>query len=165
MSDRVDHSAVMRRCLEDCDVETARKLWASTASLMPQPESDQDTLTVIHMARTRARSIRFKLRAYSHAWLRERGLPSGLPDKLRPRAERLYPVVVEAVGIATALKAVTPERLELSQHILRAMSTRVAELYAEGATEPRLVKAEIMIARSNAYKKLMGTTRILKPGE
>lgn len=66
---------------------------------MPQPESDEEALRAMHAARTAASSIPLRLRAYSHAWLAERGLPSLLPDELRPRAERMYPVPAIAVGL------------------------------------------------------------------
>lgn len=133
-----------RRCLEQCDVAGARAIWLHVAPHLPQPMDDSEVLTTIHCARTAAGTIPFRLRAYSHAWLTERGLPSGLPDKLRPRAERMYPRVVEGVGIAVLT---SPARRELGRAIERAMTDAVAECYADGDTEPSVVRARVQEAR------------------
>lgn len=141
------HSAEMRRCLEDGDVQGVRKLWAHLSPHLPQPVSDLDALKVMHMARTHAASVKFRLRAYSHHWLTEHGLPSGLPDHLRPRAERMYPRIVDAVGIA--VKSRLPDlRLELET----AMSAAVMEAYADNRKDPSFVKARMMEARERVLK-------------
>lgn len=151
------HRDDMRRALEELDVKTARGLWARVAPGLPQPPTDEHALATLHHARTRAESIRFRKRAYSHSWLRERGLPSGLPDDLRPRAEQMHPVTVGVVGLATANTTNTPERRELGRLILGAMSDRVAELYSEGETRPEIVKPEIMLRRAQTYRRLLGS--------
>lgn len=92
-----------RQALEQCDIALVRKIWANVFPGMPQPETDDVVLQRIHYART-LMPIEFKLRAYSHAWLMERALPSGLPDNLRSRAQRMHPVTVAAVGIAVQSK-------------------------------------------------------------
>lgn len=89
-----------RQALEDCDVALVCKIWKHVAPHYPQPKTDEDALMRIHAARTAAESITFKKRAYSHQWLMERGLPSGLPDCLRKSAERMYPVPFATVGIS-----------------------------------------------------------------
>lgn len=94
---------------------------------------------MMHRARTEASSLRFRLRAYSHRWLVDRGIPSGLPDELRPKAERIYPVVVDAVGVS-----VHSRRREEAKAIQTAMSSKVLEMYADGDKDPALVKKEIM---------------------
>jgi len=63
-------------------------MWAGIFPNEPQPQDDAATLATLHYARTLANSVPFKLRAYSHRWLCERNLPSGLPDALKPKAER-----------------------------------------------------------------------------
>jgi hypothetical protein len=52
------------------------------------------------MPAPKAETVSFKARAWSHRWLTERALPSGLPDRLKPSAERVYSRVVEGVGIS-----------------------------------------------------------------
>jgi hypothetical protein len=89
-------SAAMRSILQDLDVQAARLAWG-------EPD-DAKTLVMLHMARTAAKSIPMGLRAYSHRWLVDHGLPSQLPDELKPKAERMYPQVVSAVGIADKTK-------------------------------------------------------------
>src|SRR5437868_1304713 len=86
--------------MEVGDVEGLRRAWAKVGPKMPQPATYEQAEIIMHYARTQARWLNLKGRAYSHAWLRERLLPSGLPDELKPRAERLCPVIAEAVGIS-----------------------------------------------------------------
>lgn len=140
-----DHAVEFRRCLTDLDVAQARRLWAHVNPHLPQPRSDGETLIMLHHARTQAKSVAFKLRAYSHAWLVERSLPSGLPDELRPPAERIYPRVVEAVGIAVV--AGSPERTEHARAVRSAMENAVLESYADGVRDPAIIKARMGEAR------------------
>jgi len=138
------HSAEFRRCLVDCDTVGIRKLWAHVSPHLPQPQDDDQALVTIHHARTQAQSLPLKLRAYSHRWLTERSLPSGLPDELKPSAERLYPRIVSAVGIA-----VKPFRqsADHAKALQGAMSDAVADAYADGRQEPEFVKARMREAR------------------
>lgn len=108
----------------------------------------------MHHARTQAESIGIRKRAYSHRWLVERALPSGLPDHLRPRAERMYPVVVEGVLVAchTFSNALKPAVREIQD----SMSAAVADAYAEGRREPEFVKARMHEARARAHRALFG---------
>lgn len=123
----MNHAAEFRRCLDECDVPAVRALWAHVAPELPQPRDDAEALASIHGARTYTRALPFWKRAYSHSWLVERGLPSGLPDHLRPRAERLYPRVVDAVGIAV--------RGRRAAEVQRAMGDAVLECRANGDSE------------------------------
>jgi hypothetical protein len=136
-----------RQALEELDIPLLRKMWAHAKPHMPQPENDVDALVVAHIARTSVPMIRFRHRAYSHAWLIERGLPSQLPDRLRPRAERIYPVIVPGVGIA--VRHSTP----VSLAIRRAMENAV---YDAGVADPALTKRAIMAARAKARRQLLG---------
>lgn len=142
------HSAEMLRCLRDCDVEGIRALWAHVSPHLPQPESDADALASIHMARTQTQPMPFRLRAYSHAWLTERGLPSQLPDNLRPRAQRIYPVIVEGVGIAVSGTA----HPEFNDALRRAQSDAVLECYANKTTKTEFVRARMVEATAKFYK-------------
>jgi hypothetical protein len=85
------------------------------------------------------------MRAYSHSWLCERGLPSALPDHLKPKADRLYPRVVEAVGVS--VKDLSGRRREYARRLEMAMADAVAEAYADGRREPEFVKARMQEAR------------------
>jgi len=149
------HSAELRRCLEDCDVSGARALWAYIAPHLPQPASDAETLATIHRARTEASSIPLKLRAYSHRWLEDQGLPSGLPDELKPKAERIYPRIAEAVGISANFRSPI---LKPAQPIIQgAMGDAVEECFADGQREPAFVKARLLEAKDYTIKKLFGS--------
>lgn len=143
-----------RGALEQCDVALVRKMWSHIAPNMPQPQTDHDALVQIHYARTLAVAIKFRLRAYSHCWLSERGLPSGMPDWLKPRAQRMYPVVVSSVGIAVRGNSEVGRRI--APIIQRAMSDAVNDAYAEGRQEPSFVKARMMEARQTTIGKLLG---------
>lgn len=152
----VDHSAEFRRCLVECDVAGARKLWRHIAPHLPQPKTDYETLAIIHNARTQMDiGVTMKQRAYSHRWLLDNELPSSLPDHLKPYAERLYPRVVEAVGIA--VKAGSPERAPLAAEIRKAMEEVAGNCMAE---RPRKsaehIRSLMATARARMYKKLLG---------
>jgi hypothetical protein len=143
----------MVRALEDLDVKTVRALWASVAPDLPQPETDEDALRSIHAARTAAASVEFKRRAYSHAWLLDHGLPSLLPDELKPKAERIFPVTVGAVGIS--VRASSPARAALGLVIRGAMENAVLDCFANGDRDPDLVKSRMLEARDEVDRKLV----------
>ena len=139
-----------RRCLIDLDVAAVRKIWPVIAPNRSQISSDQDALTVLHYARTQAESVPFELRAYSHKWLCERSLPSGLPDELRPSADRLYPRTVEAVGVS--VKSLSEAGKPLAAAIQLAMSEAVAEAYADGRRDAPFIKARMDEARERVMR-------------
>jgi hypothetical protein len=150
----MNHAAEFRRCLEELDVKGIQKLWKHVQPNLPQPKNDRDALIALHMARTATESVPFKLRAYSHRFLVDGGLPSQLPDILKPKAERLYPVVFESVGISVnarseLLKPIVP-------HVRGAMELAVLEAYADGERNPTFVKARMMEARQKEIKRLLG---------
>lgn len=138
-------------CLERVDIEGMRRLWAKVAPQMPTHDN-AGMVAAIHLARTRSELVRFKLRAYSHAWLIDHSYPSLLPDDLRPRAQRLYPVTALGVGIAVRSKYE-----EVKAVITGAMSDAVLEAEADGRLmDSPFVKSRMMEARKNATKKLFG---------
>lgn len=148
----MQHSAEMRRCLIDCDVVQVRKLWQHIAPHLPQPETDKDALVSLHYARTLARFVPFRLRAYSHCWLTDQALPSGLPDHMRPRAQRLYPRIVGAVG--TASHAGPGLKTAFNRAIEGVMRDAVLEAYADGhSQQPEIVKARILEKRADFKKR------------
>ena len=99
----------------------------------------------MHYARTQTLSIPLKLRCYSHAWLCERGLPSALPDHWKPKAARLYPHETKAVGVA--VKALSAENVPRARAIEKAMSNAAMECFADGVTDPEVIKARMGEAR------------------
>lgn len=140
----------VRTCLEAGDVNGLWDLWSQAMPHLPQPHTFIEAETSMHIARTASRAVTFWKRAYSHAWLVERQLPSQLPDHLRPRAERLYPRIVEGVGIA--VKALSQSRKPLAEALATAMRGAVMECYADGRTEPEFVRARMREASTKVLK-------------
>jgi hypothetical protein len=111
--------------------------------------SEAQTLAAIHIARTEAESMPLAARAYSHRWLLERGYTSRLPDRLKPSAERLYPEVVGAVGISANSK-----HLAIKTGVQNVMEYAVNDCYANGDTDPVIVKPRMMEARAKELRGL-----------
>ena len=148
----MDAPAAIRQVLVERDVAGVRRLWAEYAPHMPQPKDDAEALVCLHMARTQAATLAIELRAYSHRWLFDRGWPSGLPDELKPKAERLYPKIASAVGIG--VKSIYPE---VASEIRGAMEYAVLEADADGRlTDAPFVKSRMMEERAKVRKKLFG---------
>lgn len=137
--------SAMRSMLRDLDVQAAKVAWGES--------DDARVLVMLHIARTAARSMPLDLRAYSHRWLLDHGLPSRLPDNLKPKAERIYPRIVPAVGIAVTARS--PEGKGAVEEIRLEMKNAVLEAAADGRlTDDAFVKARIMEARARARKRL-----------
>jgi hypothetical protein len=143
-----------RVALEAGDIRLCRKMWAAFMPHLPVPSAEQAE-TVMHHARTGAETISFKARAWSHRWLCERGLPSALPDKLKPSAERLYPVVAEGVGISVNSRNpyLKPAMVEVRQ----SMEMVVADCYANGDRDPAIVGPRMNAARDRTMRQLFGS--------
>lgn len=148
------HAAEFKRCLEQCDVAGIRALWRHVSPHLPQPVNDAEALVTIHSARTQSESLSNKARFYSHRWLLDNGFPSSLPDALRPSAERMYPRVVEGVGISVNFR--NPILKPLNEPVRRSMEDAVSEAYADGNTEPSFVKVRMAEAREITVRKLVG---------
>ncbi len=144
----------MREALANLDVRLARRVWAVIAPHLPQPKSDAEVLATLHLARTQSESMSLRQRGYSHRWLQDRGLPSGLPDELKPRAERMYPRVARAVGISVNFKneALRP----LGEAVRRSMENVVKDMYANGDTDPALIKRRMLEAKNLEIKRMVG---------
>jgi hypothetical protein len=140
--------------LESGRVEVLRSLWSHVFPGLPQPESREQAEIVMHRARTEAESVSLKARAYSHAWLCERGLPSGLPDDLKPKAERIYPVVVSAVGVS--INARSPLLQPAAKMVERVVCDAVEDLYADGRTDPTFVRSRILEVKDREFRALFG---------
>lgn len=151
----MQHSAEMRRCLEQVDVAGVRALWKHVSPNMPQPTTDAEALVALHHARTQSEFLQLKMRAYSHRWLQDRGYPSGLPDHMKAPAERIYPTVALSVGISVNAKS---ELFKPVTSLVReAMEHAVLETYADGhQNEPAIVSARMQEAREKTTRQLIG---------
>lgn len=140
--------------LETADVEGLRAFWRERSPHLPQPRTRADAEIIMHRARTESSAISLRKRAYSHAWLCERELPSGLPDELKPKAQRLYPIVKTGVGISINAKSewLKPAAAEIQS----AMEDAVSDAYAEGRIDPAFVSARMAEARSKTERALFG---------
>jgi hypothetical protein len=137
------------------DVPRARAIWGDVFPHLPAIESDDHMLLTLHMARTQSEAFNERLRFYSHRWLSERGYPSQLPDKLRPSAERMYPVKSSSVGISVNIKSELFR--PIASHVRGAMEDAVSEVYADGKQDDvSLIKNRMMEARRRVIKKLIG---------
>lgn len=143
-----------RALLEAGDVDALRRAWAKVAPHLPQPKNRDEAEITMHYARTTADSLPLRARAYSHKWLCERELPSGLPVKLKPKAERLYPVISDGVGISINFK--NPFFKPAAIEIRTAMEGAVNEAYADGRRDPAFVTLRMKAARDRAYRALFG---------
>lgn len=144
---------MFRQALEQGDLAALRRFWAERAPHLRQPDEVQAEI-VMHRARTEAQSVSLKARAYSHRWLTERDLPSGLPDELKPSAERLFPRVVGAVGISVNFRS---ELLRPAIAEIRgAMEGAVNEAYADGREDPAFVTTRMNEARARTMRALFG---------
>lgn len=142
--------------LESGDVKLVAKASARLFPHLPQPESLEAVEASMHMARTQMPTISFKARAYSHRWLTERGLPSQLPDDLKPKAEQVHPKIVE--GVLVAVMVQDEEMRPLADEVEKAMNIAVEDCYANGDTDPELVRQQMMAARARTRRALLGTT-------
>lgn len=148
-------SAEFRNMLEAGDIRGLRGWYAKHRPAMPQPETDDQAEIVMHIARTETPAVSFRARAYSHAWLCERGLPSRLPDELKPKAERLYPVATIAVGLS--VNARNPLIVPAMGEVRGAMEHAVLEADADGRiADTVFVKARMAEARERTMRALFG---------
>jgi hypothetical protein len=147
-------AAEFRQLLAAGDVDALRGAWSRVAPHLPQPETREQAEIVMHHARTATESLELRPRAYSHRWLTERLLPSGLPDRLKPSAERLYPTVAEAVGFSAnfASEWMRPAAAEVEREV----SSAIEECYADGATEVSFVKSRMKEAHARTMRALFG---------
>lgn len=145
-----------RNLLETGDIDGCRAYFAANAPHLPQVETREQAEVVMHRARTEAESVSLKARAYSHRWLCERRLPSGLPDELRPQADRLYPERKVSVGISVNFRS---PHMKPAEIIVRgAMEDAVLDADAHGRIEDSaFVSARMAEAKDRAMLGLFGT--------
>lgn len=147
-------NAEFRQALEALDLIKLRRMWKHIAPQFPQPETDAMALAIAHHSRTLARSIPERLRCYSHCWLIDRGMTSGLPVLMRKKAEQMFPRVVDAVGIS--IGGTSEISRAIKPHVMRAMTDVVKDCYANGDRDPAIVKPRMFEARQSTIKKLLG---------
>lgn len=152
-----DHSTLFRQYLETCDIEGVRKLWRHVAPHLPQPHGDFQVQVMIHSARTQAESIAPRLRAYSHQWLKANGLPSQLPEHLKPAAERMDFRFAFGVGIGMKTTSagsgeVKAMKQQLGREIQRAMGRAVEEAFADNRTDADHLRARMREARDKTIR-------------
>lgn len=146
--------AIARRAIADLDVVTARRHWASMFPGQPIVD-DARILAMLHLARTMTPGIADKLRFYSHRWLVDHNLPSFLPDDLKPKAEREYPVVALGVGISVNFRS--PELRPIGDEVAAAMSHAVLEAQADGKLgDAAHVRRRMAQAKAETLGKLIG---------
>lgn len=141
--------------LEAGDVDALRSAWAKVAPHLPQPDTREKAEIVLHMTRTARPQLTFRARAYSHAWLIERALPSQLPDELKAKAERMYSRATAAVGISVTSKH--PVIMPIVNDIRQSMEHAVLEAEADGKLEDAAhVRTRMLEARERTYRTLLG---------
>jgi hypothetical protein len=145
-------NGAFKRALEEGDFRQLRRLHAEALKHLPPIKSDAEAEITLHIARTASAWLELKKRAWSHRWLVERGLPSQLPDDLRPRAERICPKIVQAVGISLNVRN---PLLEAAVPIVRgAMESAVLEAEADGKLgDSKFVTARMTEAREKAWRE------------
>lgn len=152
---QAQHASAFRRCLDDLDTATARKLWAETHPHLAQPQDDYEMLVTLHNARTQSASVPADKRLYSHRWLTERGLASSLPEDMKPRPERVELRYVDSVCIGIVSEPgsfLAP----IWGAVQKRMEARVAEVQADGEADPERIKALMLAARDDEIKRLVG---------
>jgi len=111
----------------------------------------------MHIARTAAASLPLAARAYSHRWLLERDLPSHLPDAMRPSAERIYPKIVDAVGIS--VKFSLPGLRPAADMVRGAMEAEVMDIYSGRMRDPVRIRARLIEVKERETKRIVGRLR------
>ena len=155
----MSHAGQFRQAMEDGDHLQLWRIWAEAMPHLPAPKTEEQAEIVMHRARTEAESMPLAKRAWSHAWLSDRGLQSGLPDELKPAAEQMRPRVVSAVGIAVRV----PEIFRpVGYAVQLAMAEAVEDLHADGAdlSDRPLVHGRMFAAREDTLQRLLGTSSL-----
>lgn len=148
--------AAFRALLERGDVDGLRAAWSQIAPHLPQPASREQAEIVMHRARTEAATVNFRARAYSHRWLIERDLPSGLPDELKPNAEQVCPTFAQAVGISVNVRN---EYLKpVAAEVEKAMAYAVEDAFADNRKDPAFVSQRMQEAKDRTFRALIGNS-------
>lgn len=142
------------RLLEAGNVDGIRSAWYRLFPNMPQPETREEAEVGMHLARTQSTAMLNSVRFYSHAWLVERGLPSLLPDDLKPQAEQMHPRIVDLVGVA--VMASSEFMKPVAKEVEKAMATAAAEAQHDGVTDSSVIKAVMGEAKDRTLRQMLG---------
>lgn len=144
-----------RSALVAGDYRKLRTIWGRVSPHLDQPKTDREAEALMHRARTEAESVPLKLRLYSHSWLLEHCIPSGLPDELRPKPERVETMIVKAVGIS--VNSSNPLLRPAMEFVRLAMEGAVEEAAADGKLDDsNFVRARMAEARQKELAALLG---------
>jgi hypothetical protein len=136
--------------LDAGDLDSLCEIWRKSPEHL-RPKNRREAEIMMHYIRTSSKSVRMRCRAWSHRWLIEHSLPSGLPDILKSRAERLYPVVAGSVVIASMLQ------MPWTKPLRRVMEDAALEVYADyKIPDPLVVRTLMAERRAIERKKLLG---------
>jgi hypothetical protein len=145
-----------REALATMDVAKARTIWGEVFPNLPLGTRDE-AIASMHIARTASEFLPLALRAYSHAWLMERGLPTMLPDELKPKAQQIHPVIAIGVGIAVKGRSDNPDDKAALVEIRQSMESAVLEAEADRKLDDAdHVKRRMMEARLKTLHRLFG---------
>jgi len=149
-------ATAFRAALYDGDIGRTRHLWAQVSPNMPQPENHDEAEVIMHQARTAADSVPMQKRIYSHAWLAERGLPSQLPDGMKPPRERKGPpVIFSAALIGVGTLSSNTSRREEAKAMERAMADAVGDMITSGITDRERIAKRMWEAREAFIQQRM----------
>lgn len=124
------------------DAGWLRRFWRALFPHLPGPASDREAEATMHHARTQSASLLLAKRLYSHAWLEERGLPSALPDELRP--ERPERRIVRAVAVGVRSRRLPDAD---ARELERVMAAAGGEAILAGVTDDREISRAMWAAR------------------
>lgn len=151
------YAAAVRRCLDELDVNGMRKLHARMYPHLPSPGDNKLVLATMHRARTQRRDMPLRARAYSHTWLLAHGYPSGLPDMLKPKAERIYPRKVGATGFAPSFSS--PILKPIKTHVEHDVGVVILDAYATDKVDRidhRKLRSEMLAETARSIRRLVG---------
>lgn len=148
-------SAEFAQLLAEGNIDAVVGAWAKLFPGAELPADRRQGEVAMHYARTLASAVPLDKRAWSHRWLVDHGWPSGLPDELKPRAERLYPKAAEAVAVASARRQpyTAPVRAVMEEQIKDAYATRRI-LRLAAPERAAIVKGRMLEARAKERKAL-----------
>jgi hypothetical protein len=158
-NDNRSHADALRRALEDGDHMAMWRIMAGAFPGAELPKSADAAEIILHRIRVETESVPLKARAWSHRWLTERGLPSGLPDRLKPAAERMYPRVAQMVGISVNPRS---EYMRPAAPLIRrAMEEAVLELHGDGVDlSAPIVGQRMKEAARGEMRRLFGSSTL-----
>jgi hypothetical protein len=140
--------------LRQGDVDGIIRVWRMIAPDQPQPESREAAEAAMHLARTQTEGLEFVYRGVSHMWLTERGLPSMLPDHLRPSLDRVEQRIEARTGVA--VMASSEYMKPVAKEVEKAMAAAAGECHGNGTDDPEIIRAQMEQAKSRTLRQMLG---------